>query len=519
MRIYSVFSTILNMTLTASIVILVVLSIRIVLRFAPKIFSYALWAIVLFRLLCPLSPTFGFSLLNVIDVPVTGQGNIEYISTEITHSGSPTFNFHIYGDSTPENIPSPNEKGQIIVGSSVSPISLAIIVWLIGIVVMSGYSAILLIKLRHKLIGAVPLRDNILLADHIATPFVLGLFRPKIYFPSTLTEAEQIYIAQHEQHHIKRGDHIIRILSLVALCIHWFNPLVWIAFILSSKDMEMSCDEAVIKETTVEIRADYATSLLRFSAGRKTISATPLAFGEGDIKSRIKNVMCYKKPRNRITILAFIIFMLASISLITNPSLKGKILMTIYDNYKQLSVDGSLICLESGEITEPYFCYPVNAEPIGFEGNILYCFIPEYGDMVFASNPGSITDTKVYPVAKDFTDFLRLILACGSTNPIEQSIWMNKEQFNQHLQEEIDNRTVQQKEVLDFIMRELNLAPMENPFEYVKSVQIDFDDSKIKFSDDYYDTLGLARPDGTKVENSFEFPPITFSFHKTEHER
>ncbi len=270
-----------------------------------------------------------------------------------------------------------------------------------------------------------------------------------------------------------------------------------------------------MRETTDDIRAEYSASLLQFSTGHKATVGTPLAFGEGDIKSRIKNVMYYKKPRLRQTVFALTIISVVTISLATNPIMKGLTVMsTIFENYKQLSLNCGLICLEPGEITVPYFCYPVNAEPVGFEEAILYCFIPEYGEMVFASNPESCADINVYPVANNFSDFIRLVLACGSANPIEQCIWMNKEQFDQLIQEQRGNQTAQQKEVLALLSREFNLDPMENPFEYIKAVQANFDDSKIKYSDEYYDTLGLIRPDGTKEENTVELEPVTFSFQK-----
>ena len=169
---------------------------------------------------------------------------------------------------------------------------------------------------------------------------------------------------------------------------------------------------------------------------------------------------------------------------------------TLFDRYIDLQIDGSLISLEQGEITAPYFCYPVNARAIGFEGCILYCFIPEYGDVVFASNPESCADTNVYPLAENFSDFLRLILACGSANPIEQIVWMDQEQFERHLQEEKGRQTARQQEVLNLLGRELNLTPMETPYEYVKALQADFDGSKIRYGGEYYDVLGLERPVG-----------------------
>ena len=168
--------------------------------------------------------------------------------------------------------------------------------------------------------------------------------------------------------------------------------------------------------------------------------------------------------------------------------------MTTYKKFLSLNIDGSLISLEkAGEEYFNYFCYPTNAKAIGFEGCILYCFIDGYGETVFACNPESCAGIDVYPLSKDFDDFMRLILACGSANPVEQIVWMNRQQFEQHLQDERGIQTAEQKELLALLEKELHIAPMEDPFEYVKTLQADFDDSKIQFSDEYYDVLGLER--------------------------
>lgn len=167
--------------------------------------------------------------------------------------------------------------------------------------------------------------------------------------------------------------------------------------------------------------------------------------------------------------------------------------MDLFQRYRSMNIDSSLLSLEYSEITAPYFCYPTNAKVIGFEGSILYCFLPEYGDMVFASNPESCADKNVYPLAKNFQDFLSLVIACGSANPVEQIVWMNKEQFERHLQTERDIRTAKQSELIKKLCEELELSPMKNPYEYVKALQINFDGSKIQYSDEYYDVLGLER--------------------------
>lgn len=176
------------------------------------------------------------------------------------------------------------------------------------------------IRLRRKLSVVVPLRDNIFIADDIKSPFVVGLFRPKIYLPCNLGDKEQEYIILHEQHHIKRLDHVMKALAFLALAIHWFNPLVWVAFILASKDMEMSCDEAVIRKIGGDVRADYSASLLTLATGRRIIAGTPLAFGEGDTKGRINNLSKWKKPAVWVVLVAVVACVVLAVCLLTNPS-------------------------------------------------------------------------------------------------------------------------------------------------------------------------------------------------------
>lgn len=168
--------------------------------------------------------------------------------------------------------------------------------------------------------------------------------------------------------------------------------------------------------------------------------------------------------------------------------------MTTYEKFLLLNIDGSLISLERADCSySDFFCYPTNARTIGFEGCIMYCFIDEYGETVFACNPESCADIYVYPLARDFLDFMRLILACGSANPAEQIIWMNERQFEQHLRDEKEIRTAEQEELLLRLEKELDITPMENPFVYVKNLQSGFDYGKIQYSDEYYNVMGIER--------------------------
>ncbi|NLT40146.1 MAG: hypothetical protein GXX89_06755 [Clostridiales bacterium] len=316
---YSAIPAVLNMSVTAGIIIVVVLVLRLLLKRAPKVFSYALWAIVLFRLLCPVSLPSDISLLSVFDTPVSETGSARYIPLNIVHTEYPAVTLPVPGLSEAINRALPQGEEQLAADPLEAPASLLTCIWLSGMAAMLSYGAVQYLRLRKRLAGALPLRDNISLADHIDAPFVMGLLRPRIYLPSSLPEAEHDYIVLHERQHIRRGDHITRILAFAALCVHWFNPLVWLAFVISGNDMEMSCDEAVMKKTDRDIRYDYSRSLLRFSAGRRIIAGTPLAFGEGDTKGRIKNVLNYRKPAFWVVIAAAALCIVAAVCLLTDP--------------------------------------------------------------------------------------------------------------------------------------------------------------------------------------------------------
>ena len=194
-------------------------------------------------------------------------------------------------------------------------------VWLVGAACMIIRSLVSYWKLRRQIEIAIPLRDNLFLADDLESPFVVGLVHPKVYLPSNLSQREYEYIILHERNHIRRGDHIFKALAFLALCLHWFNPLVWLAFHLASKDMEMSCDEAVVRKLGSDIRADYSVSLLSLATGRRIIAGTPLAFGEGDPKGRIRNLAKWKKPGIWVLVLAVLICLVLGVCLLTDQSI------------------------------------------------------------------------------------------------------------------------------------------------------------------------------------------------------
>lgn len=323
---YEIFPKILNMSVTASIIILFVLLARLCLRKAPKIYSYMLWAAVLFRLLCPVSISAPVSLLGALDAPVlentTSTSTVEYVPSDIVHTEYPEVKLPISGINDVINDTLPQGEEQLVADPLEAPVSIVTYIWILGIAGMAGYASVSYLKLKKKLAPALHLRENIYVADHIPSSFVIGIVRPRIYLSSGLTEKEQKYVILHEQHHIRRCDHIFKALAFVALSIHWFNPLVWAAFIQSSKDMEMSCDEAVIKKMGEEIRADYSASLLNMATARKLSLGTPLAFGEGDTKGRIKNLARWKKPTLMITLTAALVCIVVILVCVFNPKEK-----------------------------------------------------------------------------------------------------------------------------------------------------------------------------------------------------
>lgn len=325
------FMKILDLSKTGSIVILAVMIARLCLKKAPKIISYALWAVVLFRLLCPVSLQMPVSILPdttplrdtyaLADVPVSvvDAGVVAYQAVEeVVKGGSgvqqiPTANVDAAGNT--EYVTADWADIGILLGQYV---------WLCGVGVMLLHSWFAYAKLRKNMAVMVLLKENVYLADDISSPFVMGIFRPKIYLPSRLGEHEREYIIAHEQQHIRRLDPLWKALAFLALILHWFNPLVWLAFVLAEKDMEMSCDEAVIRKLGPAVRADYAASLVSLATGKRIIAGTPLAFGEGDPKGRIRNLAKWKKPAVWAVAVAILLSVTLSACLMIDPAQDGK---------------------------------------------------------------------------------------------------------------------------------------------------------------------------------------------------
>lgn len=313
----AIFSQILNMSMTGSVVILLVMLARLILKRSPKIFSYALWSVVLFRLLCPVAFTAPISVLDVVEPEQKETSDNTSIVNYIPATVNTQADFIMVQPEEQqvqvESVTEPEEQLHM------TPMHAVALVWSTGMAGMMLYSVVQYLALRRRLVGSVKLNGNIYLADHIDTAFVVGLVQPRIYLPSSVPHKERYFILAHEQHHIRRFDHVMKLLAYLALCIHWFNPLVWVAFVLAGKDMEMSCDEAVIKKLGPEIRADYSASLLRLATHRKILSGMPLAFGEGDTKGRVLNMAKWKKPTKWVVAICVVLCLCIVVVCAFNP--------------------------------------------------------------------------------------------------------------------------------------------------------------------------------------------------------
>ncbi len=324
-----VFLSVLNMSVTGCYVIIAVLLGRLLLKKAPKKYSYLLWSTVGFRLACPISfasvlSVFNTGLFNMTKAQSAGETVLQYIPPNIGRMAEPSLTVGISAANTVISERLPVYPGV----SGVNPIDAWLlagtIIWLIGLAALAVYSLLSYLKLRKRVSTAVKLTGNVFEADTIRAPFVLGFVKPRIYIPFGLTEREKSYILRHEACHIDRKDPVIKLAAFLILCLHWFNPLVWLAFMLMARDMEMSCDEKVLSETGGDIKSDYSASLLSFAVGRRFPGASPLAFGESNVSGRIKNILRFKKPRVGMTALAALLCIAVIVSCAANPKGSGE---------------------------------------------------------------------------------------------------------------------------------------------------------------------------------------------------
>lgn len=275
----TIFTKIFNMSVAASMLIIAVILLRLILKNAPKWTRHILWLLVGLRIVIPFTFESPFSLVpNAQAINSTTNSSTSYVSSVVNSEGFQTI------------------QNAVSLPDEVSIITILAWFWFFGASVMLAYMLFSYLHLYFKVRESVAIKDNILICDRISSPFVFGIIRPRIYLPSDLSEEEKAYVIAHEQAHIKHYDYILKPFGYLILSIHFFNPLCWIAFKLFTKDIELACDERVIKNYDIKDKKGYSTALLSCSIERSNIlSVCPFSFGESGLKQRINSVLGYKK--------------------------------------------------------------------------------------------------------------------------------------------------------------------------------------------------------------------------------
>ena len=310
----NLFLQILDMSVSASILAAAVMLLRLLLKKAPKAIHCVLWAMVALRLLCPSLPESKVSLMPESH-PVTSVVQVQ------PQQQAPVTNVH-----PPAQIPQApvTENTVTVTQEPEKPIDwmeILSVVWLSGVAVMTLYGVGSYVFLRRKVSPAIK-EDEVWLCDNVASPFILGIVRPRIYLPSDLEMEHRASVLAHEKAHLRRKDHWWKPLGFALLAVHWFNPVMWVAYILLCRDIEAACDEQVVKGMEIEERKRYSEALLSCAAPRRSIAACPLAFGEQGVKGRIKSVLSYKKPTVWIILAAVVVSIAVGVFFLTDPALE-----------------------------------------------------------------------------------------------------------------------------------------------------------------------------------------------------
>lgn len=324
-------NTLLRLSLKGSLVIGIVILARLLLKKAPKVFSYSLWTVAFISLIFPFSIKSSISFANLIprEITINSQANNKSNFTIYEeHQGENNFIEKIEENQHEKQSINPNEntkelKSNYTESNTLSKEEVYFYTWLSGVSLLIICSIVSTIKLKKRLKGSRQVGENVYENKSLETAFVFGLIRPNIYLPSGLAPEEEKYIRKHEEVHIERLDHLWKFLAFIVTIIHFFNPLAWLAYYLMGLDMELSCDEKVVKDLGNSIKKDYSKSLLSFSTGRKILTASPLAFGENNIKTRIKNILAYKKPKKFVLALCFILLAVVAVGCLTDKNEKG----------------------------------------------------------------------------------------------------------------------------------------------------------------------------------------------------
>lgn len=307
-----VFLKLVNLSISASWLILAVLVLRVVLKKAPKWVMPLLWGVVALRLVCLFSIESALSLIP----------SAETIPSEIvTETREPV----LYEQATLDIVTNPTlpSAAEVPVGVSRQQaqvdFNIYSILWLAGMSALLVHALVSAGKLKRKLATAILLRDNIYESEFVDSPFVFGVVKPNIYLPMHMDEGTAAYVIAHEHAHLARRDHWWKVLGYLVLALHWFNPLVWVAYILFCRDIELACDEKVVRGLDGAARADYSQALLSCAAPKRAVAACPLAFGEGNIKTRVKSALHYKKPAFWVAAAAVLAVVIVAVCFLTNP--------------------------------------------------------------------------------------------------------------------------------------------------------------------------------------------------------
>lgn len=307
-----VFLKLVNLSISASWLILAVLVLRVVLKKAPKWVMPLLWGVVALRLVCPFSIESALSLIP----------SAETIPSEIvTETREPV----LYEQATLDIVTNPTlpSAAEVPVGVSRQQaqvdFNIYSVLWLAGMAALLVHALVSAGKLKRKLATAILLRDNIYESEFVDSPFVFGVVKPNIYLPMHMDEGTAAYVIAHECAHLARRDHWWKVLGYLVLALHWFNPLVWVAYILFCRDIELACDEKVVRGLDGAARADYSQALLSCAAPKRAVAACPLAFGEGNIKMRVKSALHYRKPAFWVAAAAVLAVVIVAVCFLTNP--------------------------------------------------------------------------------------------------------------------------------------------------------------------------------------------------------
>ena len=315
----AVFLQVLNMSLTASYVILAVLLVRLLLRRVPKKYSYVLWSVVAFRLCCPVSFQAVFSLLSLLRLDrAAAEPAMTYIPQNIGMMARPQVTVGIPAVDAALSASLPAAEPMTSANPMQIWIFVGAVLWCAGMAAMLLHALVSYACLHHRLRTAVWMEGNVWRSERVCSPFILGVFRPRIYIPFGLSNETRGYVLAHEQFHLRRLDHIVRLLAFLLLTVHWFNPLCHLAFSRMTRDMEMRCDEQVLSGGEDRSKP-YSLSLLAFASNRRLPSPGPLAFGESGVKARIHNILCWKQPKHWVTVLAAVLCVAALAVCAANP--------------------------------------------------------------------------------------------------------------------------------------------------------------------------------------------------------